>query len=294
MRRRLARIITISIATLVACVAFSQVAFAATPVPPQCIMNLSGLGGGSANGAVQCNLTGDATNFQAGKCYSLDQVPATEIDCTKPPLNNLWRFTCEGSDTVFQAYIVADPNNPNTTSPNNDPVKQCADAGLTYKAAGVGTVTPTAPNQNGTPPAAATPNVTAASGSGATTANEKTKVPEGTLNELKITTNTGKFQCGGGKPEDVVMVSINLGCKGQGAPILDLMFAIIRLLSTGVGVVIVASMVVAGIQYTASRGNPQEVEKAQERIRSNIIALLIFIFTFAILNWLIPAKLLHI
>jgi hypothetical protein len=133
---------------------------------------------------------------------------------------------------------------------------------------------------------------TAPSGSG--TATETYTPPPGALDDFKVAPGDGRFHCGSdtaGKP--AVKLSIDLGCKGKDPAILDLMFAIIRLLSTGVGIVIVASTIVAGIQYTASRGNPQEVEKAQERIRSNIIALAIFIFTFAILNWLVPAGLLQ-
>jgi hypothetical protein len=67
-----------------------------------------------------------------------------------------------------------------------------------------------------------------------------------------------------------------------------LIFSIIRFLSAGVGIIIIASMIVAGIQYTSARGDPNAVAKAQLRIRSNVVALLIYIFAYAILNYLIP------
>ena len=92
--------------------------------------------------------------------------------------------------------------------------------------------------------------------------------------------------CGG--PSDRVTTSIDFGCKGQGNPILDMAFAVIRLLSDGVGIVVIASMVVGGIQYTTSAGDPNAAAKAVGRIRSSLLALLIFIFAYAILNYVLP------
>ncbi|HTB48581.1 MAG TPA: hypothetical protein VK712_00700 [Verrucomicrobiae bacterium] len=97
--------------------------------------------------------------------------------------------------------------------------------------------------------------------------------------------------CGGGS--EAVQVSIDIGCKGEGNPIADATFAIIRILSDGVGLVIVGSIVVGGIQYSASRGDPQATALAIGRIRSTLIALLIYIFGYAILNYIIPAGFLH-
>jgi hypothetical protein len=84
--------------------------------------------------------------------------------------------------------------------------------------------------------------------------------------------------------------SIDLGCQGKGNSILDLMFAAIRFLSIGVGLVIVASLVYAGIQYIGSRGDPNANALAVKRINSNVTALLIYIFAFAILNYVIPGQ----
>jgi hypothetical protein len=99
--------------------------------------------------------------------------------------------------------------------------------------------------------------------------------------------------CGGGKGNTSVTTSINIGCKGTGNPITDLTFAVIRFLSAGVGLVIIASLIVAGIQYSASRGDPQATAQAVKRIRSAVTALIIFIFGYAILNYLIPAGFIH-
>jgi len=99
-------------------------------------------------------------------------------------------------------------------------------------------------------------------------------------------TSTTPNSCGG--PGQSVPTSIDLGCRHVGNPITDLLFAIIRLLSDGVGIIVVGSIVVGGIQYTTSRGDPNATAAAIGRIRASLIALLIFIFAYAILNYVIP------
>lgn len=96
--------------------------------------------------------------------------------------------------------------------------------------------------------------------------------------------------CGGG--DTAVKTSIDIGCKGKGNGILDATFAIIRFLSNGVGLVLIGSLVWGGIQFSMSRSNPQAVSAAQNRIKSTLGALVIFIFTYAILNYLVPGNLL--
>jgi hypothetical protein len=93
--------------------------------------------------------------------------------------------------------------------------------------------------------------------------------------------------CGSGK--NATKLSISIGCKGQGNPVTDMIFAIIRFLSTGAGILILASMVYAGVQYTMARDDPNKVGEAKQRIMNTFGALLIYIFAYAILNYVIPA-----
>ena len=112
------------------------------------------------------------------------------------------------------------------------------------------------------------------------------------LTPLVVTTNTKtKGQCGSGS--NVVKTSIDFGCKGDTYPgelnpIIDMAFAFFRFLSAGVGLVVIGSIIVAGIQYTASRGNPQSTQAAIKRITNALIGLLIYIFMFGIANFLVP------
>jgi hypothetical protein len=111
---------------------------------------------------------------------------------------------------------------------------------------------------------------------------------------------TGKYYCGSGT--QAVAMSIDIGCRGQSctttngtkicknySSILDATFAIIRFLSSGVGLVVIGSIILGGIQYSASRGDPKATAAAIGRIRSSVVALIIFIFGYAILNYIIPS-----
>lgn len=62
----------------------------------------------------------------------------------------------------------------------------------------------------------------------------------------------------------------------------------IGLLSLLIGVALVGSTIVAGIQYTTAAADSSKVEKAKGRLASNIIVLALFIFSATILNWILP------
>lgn len=102
--------------------------------------------------------------------------------------------------------------------------------------------------------------------------------------------SSGGDVCGEGSGG--VKTSINIGCAGKGSPLLDALFAIIRFLSNGAGLVLIGSLVYGGIQYSASKGDPQASAAAQNRIKSVFFALILFIFSYAILNYLVPGELL--
>jgi hypothetical protein len=113
----------------------------------------------------------------------------------------------------------------------------------------------------------------------------------GGLSSPATTSGSGPYYCGADNATNgtkAVRTSIDIGCKGVGNPIADAAFAVIRFLSNGVGLVVIASIIWGGIQYTTSRGDPQATAKAVGRIRSSLIALLIFIFSYALLNYIVP------
>lgn len=83
-----------------------------------------------------------------------------------------------------------------------------------------------------------------------------------------------KTDCNGGVQNcDLVTKYIN--------PLVNFLIAL-------VGIAVVISIVIGGIQYGSSGGDPQKVTAAKNRIRNSLVALVTFIFLFAILNFLIP------
>ena len=115
-----------------------------------------------------------------------------------------------------------------------------------------------------------------------------------------VSKHPGNSQCG--SRADAIYTTIDFGCYGatcltskplpycnhSHSAIIDVLFAIIRFITDGVGLVIIASLIFAGIQYTVSRGDPRALKKATMRIHSSATALILFILAYAILNYIIP------
>ena len=118
-----------------------------------------------------------------------------------------------------------------------------------------------------------------------------------TSNNSTSTLNSGDQEPVGGDGKHCgdearrVVVSLNIGCRGVNNPIVDMTFAFIRFMSVGVGVVAVGSIILGGIQYTASSGDPKNTAKAISRISNTVIALLLYFLIFAILSWIVPGGL---
>lgn len=115
--------------------------------------------------------------------------------------------------------------------------------------------------------------------------------PNGSTHQQNAPAPPAHDTCGSG--ENAVKTSIDIGCVQKGNAVLDATFAIVRFLSNGVGLVLIGSLVYAGIQFSLSRSNPQANAAAQNRIKSVILALFIYIFAYALLNYLVPGKLLR-
>lgn len=78
-----------------------------------------------------------------------------------------------------------------------------------------------------------------------------------------------------------------VGGNGQN-PIYAYLQGIIKLMGVVIGLGLVLTLVVSGIQYSSSAGNPQQITKAKERIFNAVIGVLLYIMLAAILRYLIP------
>jgi hypothetical protein len=63
---------------------------------------------------------------------------------------------------------------------------------------------------------------------------------------------------------------------------------IVKVLSGLVGIAVVGTIIVGGMQYTAAGDKPEALQKAKQRITNGLIALGVFLLTFAFLQWLVP------
>lgn len=62
----------------------------------------------------------------------------------------------------------------------------------------------------------------------------------------------------------------------------------IRFLTAIVGIVIVAGIIIGGIQYSVSADEASAVSAAKKRIFNALLALAVYIFMFALLQYLVP------
>ncbi len=85
-----------------------------------------------------------------------------------------------------------------------------------------------------------------------------------------------------------VPVSIGVDCDPDINPIYSYIVAAINFLSAGVGIVVIIMVSIGGVQYMMAGGNPQSTQAAIMKISNALIALVLFIFTWAFLNWLVP------
>jgi hypothetical protein len=92
-------------------------------------------------------------------------------------------------------------------------------------------------------------------------------------NALKSTPDQAAKTCTGGDCSGLIKKYVN---------------PFIRLLSGLVGVLVIASIIFAGVQYSSAGGDPSKVVAARKRISNAIIALLAYLFMFAFLQWLLP------
>lgn len=103
-------------------------------------------------------------------------------------------------------------------------------------------------------------------------------------------------RCGNQQSGSSVETSFDFGCLGNAGPdkmgaIEDVVYSIIRFLTAGVGIIVVIVIILSGIQYSASQGNAEATQQAKSRIQNVIIGLFIYLFAFAIIQYLVPGGL---
>lgn len=78
----------------------------------------------------------------------------------------------------------------------------------------------------------------------------------------------------------------------NGGAIIVYLKMILKLLNIAIGMIIILMLIIAGVQYITSAADPGQVKAAKDRIMNAIIALVLYMLMFAILNFLIPGGIL--
>jgi hypothetical protein len=79
---------------------------------------------------------------------------------------------------------------------------------------------------------------------------------------------------------------------GSGGAIVFYLKLFLKFLNGLIGAIIILVLVVAGIQYITSVGEPANVKSAKKRVMNATIALVLYLMMFAILNFLVPGGIL--
>lgn len=90
-------------------------------------------------------------------------------------------------------------------------------------------------------------------------------------------------KCGGA---DTAIINCN-GATGDAA-ILGIIKMVIQIMTAGIGILAVGTVIYGGILYSAAGGSPDNIKKAKELWVNTTVGLIIFAFFVAITNFLIP------
>lgn len=72
----------------------------------------------------------------------------------------------------------------------------------------------------------------------------------------------------------------------------DILNMVLVVVTTGVGIAAVGSIVFAGVLYITARDNAAQVSKAKTMITNTIIGIIAYILMWAFLEWIIPGGIL--
>lgn len=95
---------------------------------------------------------------------------------------------------------------------------------------------------------------------------------------------------GTGLTQDSDSNSLHSASDANSGKLYNYIKIVVIILSTGGGLAILGSFVFAGVQYATAGENSGSISKAKERIVYTLIALVLYLMLFSIVNWLIPGQ----
>jgi hypothetical protein len=101
--------------------------------------------------------------------------------------------------------------------------------------------------------------------------------------------------CGANQVQIAVVFPGGSHCVDNSQPggaIIAYLKVLLAYLASLVGSVVILMIIIGGVQYITSAGDPAQIKKAKERIVNAVIALVLFLSAFAILSFIIPGGIL--
>ena len=77
----------------------------------------------------------------------------------------------------------------------------------------------------------------------------------------------------------------------SGNPVIGMLLQIVNFLAVGVGIAVVGGITWGGMMYASSNGDSGKTKQAVSIIVNSVLGLLLFIFMYAIVNFLVPGGL---
>lgn len=98
--------------------------------------------------------------------------------------------------------------------------------------------------------------------------------------------------CGTNSDGKPIKTSIDYGCNsGDGNGIMQIFLVAVNFLAIGVGIAVVGGIVFGALRYSSANGNASQAQQGITYIINSVIALVLFIFMYAIINFLVPGGL---
>lgn len=90
--------------------------------------------------------------------------------------------------------------------------------------------------------------------------------------------------------------ALNTDCRTDAAqcnPVTQYVNPLINTLAALAGIAVVIGIIVGGIQYASSGGDPQKAASGKSHIKNSIIALIAFFFLYSFLQFVVPGGVLN-
>lgn len=114
-------------------------------------------------------------------------------------------------------------------------------------------------------------------------------------NNKGVVVRTAPYCCGADSQGQPIETSIDFGCPNGAAAgantTTSLLLTILNFLAVGVGIAVVGGIVFGGLRYATADGNASNAQQGITFIVNSVIGLLLFIFMYAIINFLVPGGL---